>query len=38
VSVGFRKFGTLKIDNDRLQVETANSTTTRLLAGVNWYP
>lgn len=38
VTVGLGKFGTLKRDQDRLKVDTANSTTARLMAGLSWYP
>jgi hypothetical protein len=38
VSIGVGKFGTLRVDRERLAVQTANSTTTRLLAGLSWYP
>lgn len=38
VSVHVGKFGNLRIDGDRLAVEPASTTTTRLMAGMSWYP
>ena len=39
VSVGFGKLGTLKVDGQKEQTpQLNNSTTARLLFGMNWYP
>ena len=39
VNVGFGKLGTLKVDGQKEQTpELNNSTTARLLFGMNWYP